>query len=558
MTRYQWAGALAPLAVLALVAGDATAQALDARTRAAIDSVFRDTDRSDTPGCAVLVRRDGRTVFARGYGMASLELGVALTPQTVLDIGSTSKQVTAATVLLLAQEGRLDLDAPIQRYLPEVPVLEAPVTLRHLLTHTSGWRDYLGLLRLDGVSMGEPATGADALAVLARQRGGLFRPGTAFRYSNTGFFLAGQAVERVTGRQLREVVTERFFVPLGMTHSTLFDDHARVVPGRALAYAPSDSGWTLALSNWEQTGDGAVLTSVEDLARWDEQLDHGVVGGAALRDAQLATARLEDGTSVQYAFGLFVDRYRGARRVHHGGAWAGYRAMSMRFPEQRVAIYLACNRADARPDRRAESVADAVLGDVLGPRASVTWRDSVRAPTAAEVRPLEGTWLSAQGDILRIAADDSGGIARTLSGRPMGRLLTVGGGTFLLEPEEEQPDRFGLSAAGDALEWSNPVGVRQRFTRLAPAPTLTPAQRRAYSGAYAGEEADESWQVRATGDSLLIAFGSGEPVPMRVVAPDLFEAARRGVRFTRDARGRVTGAELLDWDLGFMRWRKTR
>jgi CubicO group peptidase (beta-lactamase class C family) len=271
--------------VAACDAAPLAAQEVDTRTRGRVDSVFARYDHTDTPGCAVLVQRDGRTAYAHGYGLASLELGVGITPQTVMDIGSTSKQFTAAAIWLLAQDGKLSLDDEVQRYLPELPRLAGPVTLRHLLQHTSGWRDYVDLLALAGAQDEEVTTAADAMAALERQHSGNFTPGSWWTYSNSGFFLLGQVVERVSGTTMRSFLRDRIFAPLEMTHTDLFDDHARVYRGKASSYAPGDDGWRIVTANWEQTGDGAVQTSVEDLAKWDANFDAPVVGGRALVDS---------------------------------------------------------------------------------------------------------------------------------------------------------------------------------------------------------------------------------------------------------------------------------
>src|SRR4051812_47081066 len=195
--------ACAPAAAAQGPLGTPAAATLDSATRLRVDSVFAAVDRRDTPGCALLVRRDGATVYARGYGMASLELGVPITPATVMEIASTSKQFTATAVWLLAQEGKLSLDDEVQRYLPGVPRLGPEpgrrVTIRQLLHHTSGWPDYVDLMLAAGTPFEAATTSDDAMSVIARQRAGNFAPGTAWMYSNTGYFLAARIVERVSG-----------------------------------------------------------------------------------------------------------------------------------------------------------------------------------------------------------------------------------------------------------------------------------------------------------------------------------------------------------------------
>ena len=229
-----------PLMLLffALWIPSAAAQGQHFAPDARVDSIFAAYDRPDAPGCAVGVYRDGRIQYARGYGLADLEHRVPITPATVFDIGSTSKQFTAATILLLEQEGKLSLDDDVRRFLPELPAYERPITIRHLLHHTSGLRDYIGLLRLAGVRTDDVATADDALQMLVRQRALNFAPGDEHLYSNSGYFLLSLIVERAAGRSLRDEARDRIFAPLGMTRTAYLGSYHDVVPDRAIGIWP--------------------------------------------------------------------------------------------------------------------------------------------------------------------------------------------------------------------------------------------------------------------------------------------------------------------------------
>lgn len=347
--------------VLTLATVPLGAQPLAADTAARIDSVFSRYTAA-TPGCALNVLRGGTSIYSKGYGLASLELGAPITPRSVFDIGSSSKQFTAASVVLLALDGKLSLDDDIRKFIPELPDLGAKVTLRHLLTHTSGWRDYIDLMVFAGFDDRDHTTDDDALTALRTQRALNFQPGTDWRYSNTGFFLMSVVMQRVAGKSLAEFARERIFQPLGMAHTHYLADSREVIPNKATAYAPiGRDTFAIAMSNWEQIGDGGVQTSVEDLAKWDANFDAPTVGGRAMTDMLQTTAKLSDGTSLAYAMGLFVDDYRGTRRVYHGGAWGGFRAMTMRFPARHLSIYTLCNRGDANTEQLSSGVANVFL-----------------------------------------------------------------------------------------------------------------------------------------------------------------------------------------------------
>ena len=544
--------------VAAFSSAPLAAQELDAPTRARVDSLFVRYDHTDTPGCAMLVRRDGRTAYARGFGMASLELGVAITPQTVMDIGSTSKQFTAAAIWLLAQQGKLSLDDEVQRYLPELPRLAAPVTLRHLLQHTSGWRDYVVLLALGGAQDEEVTTAADAMAALERQHAGNFAPGSWWSYSNTGFFLLGQVVECVSGTTLRSFLRDRIFAPLGMTHTDLFDDHARVYRGKASSYDPGGDGWRVVAANWEQTGDGAVQTSVEDLAKWDANFDAPVVGGRALVDSLQRPGRLVDGTPLPYAYGLFIDRYRGVGRVSHGGACAGFRTISMRFPDQRMAVYLTCNAGDANTGALAEGTADAVPGSALGPSDAELLRDSLRAPARQVIAPLEGLWWDATvGRLLRVTVADSIATLGSALGGTQRRLMQLPDGRLMQTAVRSGAPRFRLDSATGQLWMDNLTGPGARFTRVPVAGTLTAARVAEYAGHYTSTEIPGVWAVEARGDTLWLSRPRRAAVKLERLLADGFSAGGLPLRFVRVGRGRVSALSVTMSGVRDLRWARS-
>jgi hypothetical protein len=238
------------------------------------------------------------------------------------------------------------------------------------MNHTSGLRDYLTLFDIAGVNVDSVTTDADALALVVRQKGLNFAPGSEYLYSNTGFFLQSLIVQRVSGKTLREFASENIFSPLQMTHTQFRDNHKALVPERAMAYDENEKkdGFTLDVSYFEQTGDGAVHTSVEDLLKWDENFYSGQVGGKIFLAELQETAKLNDGKRLTYAKGLVVSEYRGLKVVSHGGSWGGYRAQLMRFPDQHFSVACLCNLGNADPSRRASEVADVYLNGVMKPK----------------------------------------------------------------------------------------------------------------------------------------------------------------------------------------------
>ena len=301
-----------------------------------VDAVFAEYDRPDAPGCAVGVYQDGVVRYARGYGLADLERRVPISPETVFDIGSTSKQFTATAILLLAQEGKLSLDDNVRRFIPELPEYQRPITVRHLLHHTSGVRDYIGLLRLAGMRYDDVTTDDDAFQMIIRQHALNFAPGDEHLYSNSGYFLLSLIVERVAGRSLREEARERIFVPLGMQHTSYLGSYSDVIPNRALGYEPDGDGYRTDMPRWLQLGDGAVFTTVVDLLHWEKNFRSTQVGGPALQDALHTRGILTSGEVLTYAAGLMHGEHRGLATVFHGGSWGGYVAELAAVPRWRL------------------------------------------------------------------------------------------------------------------------------------------------------------------------------------------------------------------------------
>jgi CubicO group peptidase (beta-lactamase class C family) len=351
-------------AVLVAVAVPLEAQT---REREAVDSIFRAWDRPGSPGCALAVVEGGAVAYAQGYGYANLERGTPITPNGVFYIASVSKQLTAASIVLLALEGKISLDDDVRTYVPELPDYGQTITIRHLLNHTSGLRDYLTLMEAAGMSLEEEQSPENILALVARQEQLNFPPGTEYLYSNTGYFLIPIIIQRVTGITIHEYAAARLFSPLGMSRTRFHDDYRTPVDNRVWSYRPADDeGFELAfLEKFDQVGSGGVLTTVGDLALWDENLHTGTVGGEQLLHLMQTRGVLATGDTLDYALGLVIGTYKGLRTVSHGGSMMGFRTHLLRFPNQRLSVICLCNLANIDPGALARQVADVYLTDPL-------------------------------------------------------------------------------------------------------------------------------------------------------------------------------------------------
>jgi len=315
-----------------------------------IDALMRDY-QGNVPGASVLVVRDGQPVIRRAYGMANLEEQIKATPQTNYRLASVSKQFTAASVLLLAEDGRLKLDDPIKRYFPTLPAAANAITVRHLLTHTSGLIDYEDVM--------DPADtrqvhDADVLALLQSQDHTYFAPGTAYRYSNSGYALLALIVERASGQRYAQFLHDRIFLPLGMRDTIAYEKGISSVANRAYGYSSENGAWkrTDQSTTSAVLGDGGIYSSIDDLIRWDAALyDERLLSSQSLRQA-FAPATHTDDAQVEYGFGWRIT----GETLWHSGETIGFRNVIVRWPQRRLTVVVLTNRDDPEPYETAKKI----------------------------------------------------------------------------------------------------------------------------------------------------------------------------------------------------------
>ena len=380
-------GAILLAVLLALLFGTRRAQAVQPRGDwTQVDAIFADLSNPASPGCALGVFQDGQITYQRGYGSASVEHDVPITPDTVFYVGSVSKQFTAFAAALAIQKGHLSADDPIRKWLPELPAYTDGILVRHLVHHTSGLRDYNTLLSIAGRRGDEAFDNATVLRMTARQKKLNFEPGTEYLYSNTGYTLLATIVERATKTPFAEFAERSIFKPLGMTVTHFHTDTGRLVKRRALAYGGRPDALRLDTPVNERAGAGGVYANVPDLLKWDENFYSAKVGGSELIEQVQTPARLKDGTALRYAWGLQVGTYRGKRIVEHGGSLGGYRAHTLRFPEHHTSVVALCNLASSDPGGRVRRVADILLKERFTEAAAAP-----SAPNAASPGPGRGS-----------------------------------------------------------------------------------------------------------------------------------------------------------------------
>lgn len=416
--------------------------AIDTR---AVDAIFAEWDKPTTPGVALAIIQDGRIVYEKGYGMANLAEKTPITPETVFYVGSVSKQFTAAAIALLHQRKQVALDDDVRKYVPELPEYGAPITLRHCILHTSGLRDYLGLRDLAGENVNATFGEADVLALIRRQRGLNFPTGSEYLYSNSGYFLLSLVVKRMTGKSLREFAATEFFGPLGMATAQYRDNHKQPIARRADGYAVAPGGgYRVNNPNFDVVGAGGVFMTVRDFLAWDQNFYTSKVGGPDFVSMLQVPGALDDGSKITYAFGLQVGSYRGLKVVEHSGAYGGFRAHVIRFPEKHFSVVCFTNLGTMTPGELARSVANVCLAPELAKAEAVaptkgkgTAKGAKNAGKSAlasesgtlstvDAARLVGTYRSPELETdYRIVANTAGALALERKGRPSTGLTPI-------------------------------------------------------------------------------------------------------------------------------------
>jgi CubicO group peptidase (beta-lactamase class C family) len=520
--------------VLAALANSASGQAQSATSSESgrlVDHVFQSVTHPGAPGCALGVEKDGRVLLTRGYGTADLEHDVPITPATIFEAGSVSKQFTAASILLLAQQGKLSLTDDVRKYLAELPDYGTPITINELLGHTSGLRDWGTVEAMAGWPRTTRVyTMDDILDIAAAQKELNYAPGTFYQYINTDYNLLAIIVDRVSGEPLPEFSRKYLLTPLGMTHTQWRDDFRRVVKNRAIAYEPADRGFRQLMPFEDTYGHGALLTTVGDLLRWNQALSNGTLGPYVTRELQRRT-RLNDGRPIVYARGLFIGTYGGQPAVFHDGATAGYRTWLGRFPPSQLSIAILCNSSGIVTTPLAHSIADVFLP---GPPPRPAFR-----PAPDQLGRRTGLYI----DQLR-------GLPARLT--VAGEGLSISGGPAIpAESNDEFRNGFDSIRFTDEDHFVATSGGSGPVTYVRARPWNPPIEAlRGFVGAYWSPEALATYRVMLDGNHL-VAIPVGRRDAALALTPlvsQSFEAngddSQFVVRFVTDSAGRVTRFDM--------------
>ncbi len=520
---------------------------------AAIDSIFLTLASPDSPGCSVAAMQDGREVLARAFGTAELEQNMPITPETVFEAGSVSKQFVAAATILLALDGRISLEDDIAKFLPELPDYGEVIRVRDLLNHTNGMRDWGSIAGIHGWQRTTRRhTHTHVLELTARQSALNYPVGAYYSYTNTGYNLLSVIVERVTGRSLDDFSQERIFGPLGMTRTQWRDDFTEVVPNRAMAYRRAASGDFHQLMPFENVyGNGGLLTTPSDLLRFTNNLETGAMGGPEFIEEMHRRGVVGGDREIKYASALIFGEHRGVPEVHHAGGTAGYSAFLTRFPEQGVGVAVMCNVTGSNPRGLAHSVADVYLSDAIDDRIP---DGLTRPPAQLESFALDtfagGYRDTFTGRFFEVVSSEGRLIVNNVPLVPVNATRFEGPSDFVLEFDARQ----GNEGRPDAHLMSQ---VLDR-ARLEPVDTVEPSSLVLgdYVGEYYSDDAEVTYWIELDGDQLRSRQRYDVTIELTPAYQDAFTGFGATFIFHRDGSGRVTEFSMTRdrvWDLDFER-----
>jgi len=544
-----------------------------------VDKLFVQWDKADSPGCALGIIKDGRLVYGHGYGMANLSYGIPIQATSVFLIASISKQFTAMAVLMLVQQGKLSLDDDVRKYVPELPNLGTQLTIRQLLHHTSGIRDEEAMLPLAGFREHDVITERDILDLVAAQKGLNYRPGEDFLYSNTGYTLLSIVVKRITGKSLRDLSETNIFKPLGMADSHFVDDHTTILKNWTPGYEPvASGGWKLSFPLFDFVGPTNVFTTIEDLARWDQNFYDKRVGGQAVIEQMLKPGVLNDGTEIDYAAGLFVGHWKGLRIVEHDGGDPGYRADFIRFPDQRFSVVCLCNVTNIDPNEITRQIAEIYLADQFK-------RNEVKQHLAPEKRvevserelaAVAGLYFNPITEIVRRIYLKEGKLMYFRGPDNESQLKPLGNNRFLMvdvpvrvevnfvPPQQAAPAKMYVVEVPDPDQTSshslNNTGKPNIYQAVNPA-SYSSQELAEYTGKYYSEELDVTYIFRREANKLVLSRKKSEEAP--TLTPTFVDSFNliianqsATIRFKRDQKNHLTGFTLTVRSARGLRFKK--
>ncbi len=513
-----------------------------------IDSIFSEWDKPNVPGCALGVIKDGKLIYAKGYGMANIEKSIPNTVNSVFEIASNSKQFTAACIILLEEQGKLDMDNKLSDFFPEFPDCAHQITIRHLLNHTSGIRNDGTLAFLKSPNNNDTRTDSAIMKLLVNQKELNFKPGDKYEYSNTGYWLLGQIVNKVSKMDLSDFSRQEIFEPLGMNSTLFYKDHRKILENQAYGYEPNGSGgFNICMStSFDQIGASGIFTSIEDIKKWDDAFYQSNILNKKFWPSMLQRCVLNNGDTLDYSCGLIKGNYNGLSTISHGGVVFGYRSAIVRFPDQKLTVVLFANRADADPTKMCYKVADVLLKDQFIVQKSTSKDVEVKDKSPESeynLDQLTGIYVFQPGMTFNISlkndslyvdrswVSDSYKIVKT-KGNTFQKLVEPRASFTFLDLQNGKTQQLSVFQAGQKTVLKRKKDID--LTKLKP---------KEFAGKYYSPELDVEYEFSVQKNKLCASTGKIKPVEIIPFDTDQFYYGNILIRFKRNGN-LISGFEL--------------
>lgn len=516
-----------------------------------VDQLFSEWNKPDSPGCALAIINDGKIIYKKGYGIADLEHDIPITPETVFYIGSTSKQFVAMCILLLEEQGKLSLEDDIRKYLPEFPEYDKPITIKQLIHHTSGIRDYLSLWYLSGKSYLDHMPEDGVYEMICRQKELNFSPGERHLYSNSCYFLLALIVKKASGQSLKEFAQKNIFNVLGMKNSHFHDDNTHIIKNRAFSYNLNEKGeFANLIMRFALVGSGGLYTTVEDLFLWNQNFYHNKLGksGQQLIEKMHENGKLNNEQEIDYAFALVNGTYKGLKTVQHSGGLAGYRAQLIRFPEQNFSIVLLSNLGTFNPNPLVYKIADLYLADPfktvktkLKKKKTPPKRKTISLAPAALDKYI-GKYKFEQGFIATISKGDNKLMAQT-TGHRKTEIFPESETKFFLKEGDIQLS-FQKEVDGRFNQLTLHIRGWDSIGKRIESVTLTDEQLKEYVGDYYSDELQTAYNIYFKDRKPFVKIPNYPEVELKIAGKDVFDG-RFIISFQRSEADKIRGF-LLD------------
>ncbi|HKJ07393.1 MAG TPA: serine hydrolase domain-containing protein [Flavobacteriaceae bacterium] len=492
-----------------------------------IDSLFSELNTTKEPGAAVAVFKNGEIVYSKGFGMANLKEKISINRKSKFRIGSTSKQFTAACILILIEQGKIKYTDKLNQFFHSFPNYASTITIRHLLHHTSGIRDYPTIALLKGLYNNEIYTDDMIMDWLTRQKQLNFKPGEEFMYSNSNYWLLGQIVENVSGKNLADFANEHLFKPLQMDNSHFHNNNKYDFKNRVIGYSTNNSqNFTKNNIQLEIIGDGGLYTTILDLAKWDNVFYKKNNVNNLVLEELIRKGKLNDGSEINYGGGLFISNYKGLKAISHSGVVEGFKSQLLRFIDEKLSIVVLANRDDINAVEKAKQIADILLADkLIQPKQELVKSklDKVEIPLENillkqavgyyEIQPAVGFKIMIENDSLKVLQTWNNikypivRLNKNQFQHPNDSAVTY----IFTNIKNNVPTNIVLAQSG-----AQPVFIRKDL------PILSNAQINNYVGKFYSDELDEIFEIYKNENNLKVKIRNNKPISLHLVGNNKF------------------------------------